>query len=156
VATIPLADFPDNFNRKDELDIAVLSYANNLGLDVQDLQPLTGRALGTGAQSQVLDEKSKGKGLAAFRQQFVHSFNTWVLPGMTTMAFAEGLAGQETSSAEYNTAVEHIFKRGCGWNYHRADGIAGWSMSVYPKEFLAIDQTLDNSLADTEKPERRG
>ena len=62
IATIPLADFPDNFNRRDELDIAILGYANNLGLDPQDLQPLTGQALGTGAQSQVLNEKAKGKG----------------------------------------------------------------------------------------------
>jgi hypothetical protein len=63
VAVIPLAELPDRFQRKEEFDISVLTYANAIGLDPQDLQPLTGQSLGSGAQSQVLDDKTKGKGL---------------------------------------------------------------------------------------------
>lgn len=155
VATIPLADFPDNFNRRDELDIAILSYANNLGMDVQDLQPLTGRALGTGAQSQVLDEKSKGKGLAAFRQQFVHALNTWVLPDATTLVFVEKDWRDKKLTAEFNQMTENYtsdaVKNGILTAPQGLQALV--DANVYPDEFLPSDITPDTTLADTEKPE---
>lgn len=155
IATIPLADFPDNFNRRDELDIAILAYANNLGLDVQDLQPLTGRALGTGAQSQVLDEKAKGKGLAAFRQQFVHAINTWVLPDMTTMVFVEKDWRDKKLNAEYNKEVESYVSDSVERGIITApQGLQALvDENVYPDEFLPTDITPDTTLADDEKPE---
>lgn len=155
IATIPLADFPDNFNRRDELDIAILAYANNLGLDVQDLQPLTGRALGTGAQSQVLDEKAKGKGLAAFRQQFIHAVNTWVLPDMTTMVFVEKDWRDKKLNAEYNKEVEAYTSDAVKNNIiTAAQGLQALvDENVYPDEFLPQDITPDTTLADDEKPE---
>lgn len=155
VATIPLADFPDNFDRKVELDISVLAYADNIGLDIQDLQPLTGQALGTGAQSQVLNEKAKGKGLSAFRQQFVHSINTWVLPDLTTMVFVEKDWRDKQQAADVNKTIEA----------YTSDAVAKGILTpqqglqamvdddIYPKQYLPVDQTPDTSLSDTEKPE---
>jgi hypothetical protein len=155
VATIPLADFPDNFDRRDELDIAVLAYANNLGLDVQDLQPLTGRALGTGAQSEVLDDKAKGKGLAAFRQQFIHALNTWVLPDMTTMVFIEKDWRDKNLSASYNQKVEAYTSDALTKGIITApQGLQVMiDENIFPKEFAPVDETPDTTLADTEKPE---
>ena len=131
------------------------SYANNLGLDVQDLQPLTGRALGTGAQSQVLDEKAKGKGLAAFRQQFVHAINTWVLPDSTTMVFVEKDWRDKKLNAEYNAAVEAYTSDAVKNNIiTAAQGLQALvDENVYPDEFLPTDITPDTTLADDEKPE---
>lgn len=98
---VTLAELPDRFNRKEETDLAILTYANSIGLDVQDLQPLTGQQLGAGAQSQVLDEKSKGKGLAAWRQGFMHELNEAVLDERTTFAFIENdYRDQEWASPE--------------------------------------------------------
>lgn len=154
VATIPLADFPDNFNRRDELDIAILGYANNLGLDPQDLQPLTGQALGTGAQSQVLNEKAKGKGLAAFRQQLTHALNMWVLPDRCTFGFVEKDWRDKKAQADYNTAtggyVNESVKNGV---ITAPQGLQVMvDENIYPKEFLTVDQTPDDSLSDDEKP----
>lgn len=154
VGTIPLAEFPDNFDRAKETDLGLLSYANNLGLDVQDIQPLTGRALGTGAQSEVLDEKAKGKGLAAFRQQFAHGLSTWVLPDMTTFYFIEKDWRDKNLTADHNGKVETYV----------SDSIAAGMITapqglqvlvdenVYPKEFLPVDTTPDTTLTDDEKP----
>lgn len=155
VATVPLADFPDNFNRRDELDIAVLAYANNLGMDVQDLQPLTGRALGTGAQSEVLNEKGKGKGLAAFRQQLVHALNTWVLPDATTIEFSEKDLRDQKLEAEINSATEAYVSDSVQQGILTApQGLQVLvDQNVYDKAFLPSDQTPDTSLSDTEKPE---
>lgn len=153
--SIPLAGLPENFDRQKELDIAVLSYANNLGLDVQDLQPLTGRALGTGAQSEVLDEKAKGKGLAAFRQQFIHALNTWVLPDMTTVHFVEKDWRDKKLNAEFNQTTETYVSDSVTKGILSAE--QGLQVlvdeNVYPKEFLPVDQTPDTSLSDIEKAE---
>ena len=154
-AMIPLAQFPDGFNRKEEFDIAVLNYADAIGLDVQDLQPLTGRALGTAMQSEVLSDKATGKGQAAWRSGFIHAMNNWVLPDMTTMIFIEKDWRDKQAQATYNKTV----------NEYTAAAVAGGMLTpqqglqslvdenVYPKEFLPEDITPDTSLADSEKPE---
>lgn len=154
VATIPLADFPDNFNRKEELDVSLLAYANNLGLDPQDLQPLTGQALGTGAQSQVLNEKAKGKGLAAFRQQLTHAFNMWVLPDQTTFTFVEKDWRDKKAQADYNTSVgTYVGQSVKDAVITPAQGLQVMvDENIYPKEFLTVDQTPDDTLSDDEKP----
>lgn len=84
VAEIPLAELPDGFNRKEEWDITMNTYARCIGIAVQDLQPLSGQGLGTGTQSQVLDEAAKGQGLAAWRQAFEHAANEYTLDDKTT------------------------------------------------------------------------
>lgn len=154
VGTIPLAEFPDNFDRSKETDLGLLAYANNLGLDVQDIQPLTGRALGTGAQSEVLNEKAKGKGLSAFRQQFAHGLSTWVLPDMTTFTFIEKDWRDKNLTSDHNTKTEAYVSDSI------ASGIITVAQglqvlvdeNVYPKEFLPVDTTPDTTLTDDEKP----
>lgn len=86
---IPLAEIPDGFDRKQEWDLALLAYANALGLDPQDLQPLTGQSLGTGAQSQVLAGKTRGRTLALFRAMLVRQINRLVMPQGVAMRFEE-------------------------------------------------------------------
>lgn len=113
LVTIPLAELPDNFNRKEEFDIAVLTYADNLGLDVQDLQPLSGQSLGSGAQSAVLHDKAQGKGLVAWRQSFIHNINEYVTPDQTSFVFIERdyrdiRQKEEISAMRVNTAAGRI------------------------------------------------
>lgn len=155
VANIALKGFPENFDRQKEIDIGLLTYANNLGLDVQDIQPLTGRALGTGAQSQVLDEKSKGKGLSAFRQQFTHAVNTWILPDMTTMVFIEKDWRDKKLNAEYNQMIEAYTSDAVKNSIITApQGLQVLvDENVFPDELLPTDITPDTTLADDEKPE---
>lgn len=155
VATIPLADFPDNFNRKEEFDIAVLTYANNLGLDPQDVQPLTGQPLGTGAQSQVLAEKAKGKGLAAFRQQFIHAIDEFVLPDLTTFLFVEKDWRDKIQQADFNSKTEAYVADSVDKGI--ITGSQGLQVlvdeNVYDKALLPVDITPDDTLSDVEKPE---
>ena len=56
LVTIPLAEIPDGFEAKQLLEDGHLVYANNIGISVQELRPLSGQGLGTGTQSIVLDE----------------------------------------------------------------------------------------------------
>lgn len=155
VSTIPLAELPDRFNRKEEFDIALLSYADNIGLDPQDLQPLTGQSLGSGAQSQVLEEKTKGRGLVSWQQNFTHLVNQYIADDLTTFAFIE---------KDYRD-----MERSAGVSKQRADaskvridaGITtpAQEMQVLvdqdelPQEFLPEDVT-GSTLSDTEKPDK--
>lgn len=156
VAKIPLAELPDRFDRKQEFDISLLTYADNLGLDPQELQPLSGQALGTGAQSQVLEDKQRGKGLAAWRQDFTHALNTFVLDDKTTFAFTERDFRDQKQKAEVQQARATVSKT-------RIDaGITSAAQELQilvdtddlPKEFIPQDLTPGETVSDTDKPEQ--
>lgn len=154
LVTIPLAELPDGFDRETEYNIAMQSYANAIGLDIQDIKPLTGKMAGTAAQAKVMDDKETGKGLSAWRQQFTHHVNEWVAPDETTFFFRENdfrdqLAAAQISMARTTSAVGKI-----------QAGIISPPQALQvlvdqdelPREFLAQDMTQGSTLSDTEKP----
>lgn len=89
--TIELASLPDGFDSEKEYRRAALIYANAIGLDPQDLDPqlLASRALGTGAQARVIDDKASGKGIAAWENAFAQALNEYVVPGRVVFGFEE-------------------------------------------------------------------
>lgn len=156
VKTIPLAEFPDRFNRKEEFDIAVLTYANAIGLDPQELQPLSGQPLGTGAQSQVLDDKAKGKGLAAWRQDTTHALNEFVLDEKSTFAFTErDYRDQERKTAVQKGHAEVAKLRiDSGVTTPDEEKQILVDFDDLPKAFLPQDVTPGDSVSDTDKVEQ--
>lgn len=98
---IDLASLPDNF----DLDVTMRWYINQLalglGADYQDFAPLPGRSLGSGAQSLVLHDKSRGKGPANFIKSLEHKLNfAGVLPRNVTFRFDEQDMAQELEYAD--------------------------------------------------------
>lgn len=151
---INFAELPDGFDRQKEFDIAVLQMANAIGLDVQDLQPLTGRALGSSMQSEVLEQKSKGKGLSAWRQQWTHLNNQFVLPNTVTFSFTENDLRDKrnkadvfaaTAGAVQTTITTGMLTPAQGVQILADDGFV-------PKEFVPNDTTPQESIGDDEKP----
>lgn len=71
---------PENFDYQQYVEIHVNYIALALGEDPQDIWPLTGQALGTGAQSQVLHAKGKGKAFGSLMRTFERIWNIAVLP----------------------------------------------------------------------------
>jgi hypothetical protein len=154
LVTIPLAELPDGFNPEQERKDGYLRYAGALGLDLQDLQPLSGQGLGTGTQSIMLDEKAAGKGLAAFRQDFTHKLNELILDDKTTFAFSENDLRDQKAKAE----IAQL--RGTFVNDAVASSIITPEQALQvhvdnddlPREFLPSDETAFTDLSDTEKP----
>jgi len=100
-AQIDLASLPDNF----DLDVTMRWYVKQLamgfGIDSQDLAPLEGSSLGTGAQSLVLHMKSRGKGPAMFIKSLAHKLNFHgVLPRNVTIRLDEQDTAQSMEIAE--------------------------------------------------------
>ena len=62
VTFIPLASVPPDFSYDKYMSQHVNLVALVLGLDPQDIWPLSGQALGTGTQSKILDSKTQTKG----------------------------------------------------------------------------------------------
>lgn len=155
LVTIPLASMPDGFNRKEEFDIGVLQYADALGIDVQDLQPLTGRAIGTGAQSRVLDDKAAGKGLVAWRLQFMHMLNQFVVPEKVTFYFMERDQTERQREADIKgtnaATVTGMVSTGLLMPLQGQQLLVQWD--VLPKSMFPQYQDMDRTLNDEEKPE---
>ena len=153
--TIKLKGMPDGFDRKQELDIAQLAYANALGLVLTDLQPLQGQGLGNGAQSVILEEKAQGRGQAARRKQLIHNLNQLVAPADVTVFFTETDLRDEKTKADISKT------RADTRSVQVASGEITAQQSLQmavdsddaPREFLPVDTTPETRLGDEEKPE---
>lgn len=153
VAEVRLSEIPDGFNADEERRNAYMVYANALGVPVQDIQPLSGQGLGTGTQSVVLDEASKGEGLAAWRKWWEQTFNELVLSTSTTFAFAANDTRDKKALAEVQemraTTRAGMIESG-QISAVEARQMAADSGDI-PKEFLVEDQTPGGTLDDTDK-----
>jgi 2'-5' RNA ligase len=87
---VKLKELLSNFVPKDERDNAYLIYANNIGVPVQSIQPLSGQGLGTGTQTLVLDDAAKGQGaMPAFIKWWEQTVSDRVLPATTELQFTD-------------------------------------------------------------------
>ncbi len=75
VKMIPYSQPPDKFDfqKYTELDARVIALA--LGVDPQDVYPLTGGQMGTGTQSEVMAAKGRGNGMADIRAMLTRAIN---------------------------------------------------------------------------------
>lgn len=154
---INLRDLPDGFVAKEELDTALLVYANAIGLDPQDIDPklLGPRSMGVSAQSAVLDEKQHALGLAAYDKQTTHLLNNWVLPTSVTFAFNERDLRNEQIEAAVALAREQM--RNSMILNGQLTAQQGLQMAIednnVPRDFLpAPISNEDTPLSDEEKP----
>jgi len=90
------------------------------GMDPQDLAPLSSQALGSGAQSSVLDEKAKGKGVG---HVLTHLEGLWrsVLPASVTLRYDRRDDEQDLRSAQ----IRETKARTVIWLYTGTTGKSG-------------------------------
>jgi len=155
---VNLAELPNGFERKEEFDITILTYARSLGIPVQDLQPLSGQGLGTGAQAQVQEESAKGQGLATWPKSFGHCANEFSLDDRTTFYFRENDIRDREREAKIRIDEGTAIKT---WIDMQAITIEqarqlGVDRDQLPLEFIKIDETPGDGLSDNEKPVEAG
>lgn len=155
VAVIPLAELPDGFDPEAERKRADLVYANALGIDPQEVNPdlLASRAMGTGAQSRVIEEKEAGKGLVTWRKTFPHLLNQYVYPERVTFAFSERDLRDEQAKAEL--ALTRAQARGQMITNGEITNVEARNLAVdaddLPREYLREDVTPQETVTDSEK-----
>lgn len=91
---------PEGFEYRDFVEIHVNAIALALGEDPQDIWPLSGSNLGTGAQSEVLHAKGKGKAFGHLMRLFERVWNIAVLPEAIefTHKYNDPLSDQEEAA----------------------------------------------------------
>jgi len=158
---IQIAGIPDAFNWQETLENAQIEFAAATGLDATDLNPrlIGNRQLGAGSQAQVLDDKTKAKGLVALRQEitaFMNDTDTWhPLPASVTFAFVERDERDEATKIGNESARANVSKT------RIESGITTPAQELQvlvdagdvPDQFLQRDLTDDESLTDQDKSE---
>ena len=156
IATVDFASLPDRFDRAYEVSLANRRFASALGFSVDELEPQTGNALGTGAQAQVQFRRDQRKGLAALEPRLIHQLHQKVLPKSVTYSFVsrdldDSLKEADLKSkqiAGYIPAVEKQVITPLQALQQLVEE------KVFPKTFLAGQSELqDRSLTDTERSE---
>lgn len=154
LVTIPLAELPDGFDAAAERSRSDLVYANALGLDLQDITPLSNTPFGTGQQSRTLHEKAKGKGLMMFRQAFVHGMNELVLDSKTKFLFTE----RDLEDQRRRALVSHLKARvaelriKAGITRSEEERQLMVDDDELPNTFISRDLTPGTTYSDTDKP----
>jgi hypothetical protein len=159
LVTIPLAELPDGFDATQERERADLVYANAIGLDPQDLNPsLVGRqGLGsTGNQSVVLAEKSEGRPLSLWRQQFTHNINELALSDKVTFTFQDVVTLRDkkldAEAAKLRAETRKLQVESGEITPDQARNLAV-DKGDLPREFIEQDVTGGGKLTDVDKPE---
>ena len=155
LVTIPLAEIPDGFDAQNLRDNAYIIYANSMGLDVNDVDPrLAARtSLGSGAQSLVLQQKSKGRGLAAWKRMWTHNVNQWIADATTTFHFTAESLDDDLKEADLRGKRVATNKARIDSGIITADQARNLEVDAgdLPREFLDTDVTGGGTLGDDEK-----
>lgn len=158
IASVEFSSAPDWFEATEERNQAYLQMANSIGLDPQDIQPLTGQALGTGAQSQVLDDKASGKGLVSYRQKMTHALNQLVMNDVTTFVFTERDPRDKRAEADLQRTqaetVEGLVTSGLLRPDQALEVLV--ERDVLDASILPATAQPQQALSDTEKPDAAG
>ena len=155
LVTIPLAEIPDGFDAKQLLEDGHLVYANNIGISVQELRPLSGQGLGTGTQSIVLDEAQQEVGLAAWDKQLTHALNEYVLPESTTFSLVN-TNDMRDQAQKANVANTRATERSTRIQSGEISPAMARQLAVdagdLPPELVPADETGAGTLDDDDKP----
>lgn len=155
VAEIDLASVPDGFNVEQERRDAYLRYANAIGVPVQDVQPLSGQGLGTGAQTIILDEAAEGRGITYLVKVFEDKVNWLLMPKTTTFIIKtndlrDRKAEAELKDMQAGTIMKLVGTAQAPGLISKEQGLnVATDVGLVPKEFLPKDVTPEGTVTDS-------
>ena len=156
--SIPISEVPDGFSYQEIHDNSAVDYAAAIGMDVNDLDPRLAQrsALGTGAQSVVLDQKARGKGLSAWRVDFTQQLHRLVSATGTTFSWSEDNLDDDMKKAQL--AQTHVNTRKVMQEIGEIDKAESRNLAVdagdLPAEMLlTADRTPGGSADNDDNPE---
>lgn len=155
IKEVILKSLPQGFDPKQILDDAYLIYANAIGVPVQDIQPLSGQGLGTGKQTEILQDVSRGVGIAAFLKWWEQTVSDRVLPATTELTFDDehDLRDQKARAEVRNIrAGERATRIQSGEITPAIARQLAADSEDLPQELLAADATPGGQISDDEKP----
>lgn len=156
--SIPLAEVPDGFDYQQIHDNTAVGYCAAIQMDVNDLDPrIAQRAgIGTGAQALVLNEKSRGKGLAGWREDWTMEIHRLAAGTATTFAWSEDSTDDELKQEQLAMARQNRLKLMMEGQLISADQAKNMSVDAgdMPREYLAKDETADLTVESEENADQ--
>lgn len=105
--TIEITEFAnaDWMDQESEVRTYVNLVALGFGVDPQDIWPLAGGNIGTGTQSEVLHQKSRGKGIRNFMRQVERIINLNILPDSLSFEFDASDIEEDQQRADRDSQI---------------------------------------------------
>jgi len=155
VAKIDLAGLPDGFMAADERLQSLLTYADAIGIDPQEIDPklLASRSQNSGSQSRVIDDKSSSRGLISYRQGLSYFMNWEVLPERVWFYFRERDFRDQKQRADVDaTLIDNATKMVAGGFLEDIEARQYLvDQEVLEQEYMPIDITTTTILDDEDK-----
>jgi len=108
--TIEMTSLPDGWDEEKAFKLYIALIAMAFLTDYQEFAPLPGGNLGTSAQSEVLHQKSRGKGPGLFMKMVTHALNFKIFPKGVEFYFDEQDIEAEQAEAELRKARAETYK----------------------------------------------
>ncbi len=150
------ATLPDAFDELTTTNIYANIVALSFGVDVREFWPITGGALGSATESQVMHQKARGKGVGDIIGAIERAINWKVLPPSVTFSFdfkndEEDLLTAEIDQKRTDTIMS-MWQPGDVTPVTAVEirQMLADNVSYFDEDFLVVDITLETDATDTE------
>jgi hypothetical protein len=151
---ISFSNLPEAFNELESTNTYATILALAFGVDVREFWPITGGALGSQAESLVMHQKARGKGVGEVIGMVERVLNWKVLPDSATFAFdfkddEEDLLSAEIDDKRTSTIMSMWQTDGPVSRFEIRQMLAD-NVSYFQDDFLEIDATEETDATDNE------
>lgn len=147
---ISFRELPDGFDSKQYQEDDELSVARAIGIDFQDVRPLSGAALGTGAQSVILDRKAKTKTPGILLAELETFVNFDVLPPYLEFKFTHQDVHGERQEADVAQVWVNVANQAPGMTPEQR--LQLMANKVQAIRDIVTDEDGNLNYVDTDKP----
>lgn len=152
---ISFANLPEAFNELETTNVYLNIIALSFGVDTREFWPITGGALGTATESEVMHQKARGKGVGEIISMIERIINWKILPDSATFGFdfkddQEDLLAADIDEKRTNTIMSMWQPGGVPVSAFEIRQMLADNVSYFPDDFLEFDATEEDEATDTE------
>lgn len=152
---ISFANLPEAFNELESTTTYINILALAFGVDVREFWPVSGGALGTATESEVMHQKARGKGVGEIISMIERILNWKVLPVSATFAFdfkddQEDLLAADIDKTRTDTIMSMWTDEAGPVNRFEIRQMLADNVSYFQDDFLEFDATEEEDATDTE------
>lgn len=153
---ISFSNLPEAFNELESTNTYATILALAFGVDVREFWPITGGALGSQAESLVMHQKARGKGVGEVISMMERIINWKILPQSVTFGFdfkddEEDLLAAEIDDKRTSTIMSMWTGDDFGpVNRFEIRQMLADNVSYFKDDFLVVDATAEEDATDTE------
>jgi len=158
---ISFSTLPDSFNELETTNLYANIVALSFGVDVREFWPISGGALGSATETQVMHQKARGKGVGDIIAALERAINWKVLPPSVTFSFDFKDDEEDLLTAQIDkTRTDTIMSMWKPGNASQGEitpvtaveirQMLADNVSYFDDDFLIVDITVETEATDEE------